>query len=84
MAASSTSLLSPKDREPLKCVNDPNFAVICAFLEQFAATCAIEHPKFADLQAMLEDDEGLCHYNNNQHNSTPKQIKFVFLLRTLI
>lgn len=43
--------------DPLKCVNDPNFAVICAFLEKFGALCAIEHPNFADLQTMLENDE---------------------------
>lgn len=59
----SASLLSPKDREPLKCVNDPNFAAICAFLEQFAVLCGIEHPNFLDLQRMLENDEGLCWFN---------------------
>lgn len=57
MALATAALLSPKDREPLKCVNDPNFAVICSFLEQFAGLCAIDHPNFSSLQDMLENDE---------------------------
>lgn len=75
MASSSAVLLSPKDREPLKCVNDANFAVICAFLEKFSGLCAIEHPNFLDLQKMLEGDEGeFCCTTTTLHTAAHKCI----------
>lgn len=71
--ASAVLLSPPKDREPLKCVNDPNFAVICAFLEQFGVLCAIEHPNFDALQTQLENDEQGSYINiqlQQQHTYT--------------
>lgn len=41
------------------CLNDPNFAVICAFLQKFSTKLNIEYPNFNDLQKMIENtDEG--------------------------
>lgn len=41
------------------CLNDPNFAIICAFLQKFAVKLNVTHPNFNDLQKMLENtDEG--------------------------
>lgn len=43
------------------CENDPNFAVICAFLEKFGKQCGLPSIDFLELQQMLENtDEGEC------------------------
>lgn len=56
--------MASNDRE-LTCVNDPNFAIICAFLHKFGATCNISYPSINDLQKMLENtDEGECVLND--------------------
>ncbi|KAG5892695.1 hypothetical protein JTB14_011155 [Gonioctena quinquepunctata] len=39
------------------CENDPNFAVICAFLEKFGSQCSLPNLDFLELQKMLEDTE---------------------------
>ena len=52
------------------CVSDPNFAVICSFLEQFGKTCGIEYPDIGSLQEMLDDSfEGILKnlpFNNSK------------------
>lgn len=49
------------DTKDASCLNDPNFAVICAFLQKFAVPLKLEYPNFADLQKMIENtDEGWC------------------------
>lgn len=41
------------------CVNNPNFAVICSFLQKYAGLLGILNPNFKDLRAMIEsNDEG--------------------------
>ncbi|KAK0182448.1 hypothetical protein PV327_000589 [Microctonus hyperodae] len=39
------------------CVSDPNFAVICSFLECFGKSCGIDYPDIATLQKMLENTQ---------------------------
>lgn len=52
------------------CLNDPNYAIICVFLQKFGSQLKIEHPDFLRLQKMIEDtDEGKAEktiYNNNR------------------
>lgn len=41
------------------CLNDPNYAIICVFLQKFGVHLKIEHPDFLRLQKMIENtDEG--------------------------
>lgn len=45
------------------CESDPNFAVICGFLEKFGVTCGLANIDFLDLQDMLENNqEGMKNY----------------------
>ncbi|XP_043514962.1 uncharacterized protein LOC122531242 isoform X2 [Frieseomelitta varia] len=39
------------------CASDPNFAVICSFLECFGKSCGIVYPDIARLQEMLENTQ---------------------------
>lgn len=39
------------------CASDPNFAVICSFLECFGKSCGIVYPDIAHLQEMLENTQ---------------------------
>ena len=38
-------------------LGDPNFAVVCAFIDRFGALCGLQCPNIGDLQAMLEATE---------------------------
>lgn len=39
------------------CESDPNFAVICGFLEKFSGSCGLTNIDFLDLQQMLENTQ---------------------------
>ncbi|GJQ73045.1 hypothetical protein Trydic_g1677 [Trypoxylus dichotomus] len=43
------------------CESDPNFAVICGFLEKFGLTCGLANIDFVDLQEMLENTQEVSH-----------------------
>lgn len=50
---------TPANPAGSSCLTDPNFAVICEFLQKFALHLKIEHPDFAEMQKMIENsDEG--------------------------
>lgn len=51
--------MASDNKDAASCLNDPNFAIICAFLQKFAIKLNVEHPNFHDLQLMIENtDEG--------------------------
>lgn len=52
------------------CLNDPNYAIICVFLQKFGGQLKIEHPDFLRLQKMIENtDEGKAiQYSSNNNN----------------
>lgn len=53
------------------CLNDPNYAIICVFLQKFGGQLKIEHPDFLRLQKMIENtDEGKATQYNNNNNSS--------------
>ncbi|XP_031624515.1 titin homolog isoform X2 [Contarinia nasturtii] len=39
------------------CLNDPNYAIICVFLQKFGGQLKIEHPDFLRLQKMIENTD---------------------------
>lgn len=49
------------------CVNDPNFSIICMFLEKFADACGILKPSIADLCTMLEDSKEVAPALEDMH-----------------
>jgi len=51
MAASTIE----NQHHPPNCKDDPNFATVCSFLENFGDTCQIKFIPFDRLQTMLED-----------------------------
>lgn len=49
------------------CLNDPNYAIICVFLQKFGSLLKIEHPDFLRLQKMIENtDEGKAKQKQQQ------------------
>lgn len=52
-------MAAANDAIPDSCTNNPDFAVICSFFEQFGDKTGLLFPSFQDLQHMIEnDDEG--------------------------
>ena len=59
IAQKKTVKMASGDDSLPSCLNDPNFAVICAFLQKFSTKLNIVYPNFNDLQKMIENtDEG--------------------------
>lgn len=51
--------MSDKDGKDAICVNDPNYAIICKFLQKFAVLCNITTIDTIILQKQIENtDEG--------------------------
>ena len=53
---SGVQLKMASDNEA-SCVTDPNFAVICSFIEQFGKYPGLEAPDIATLQNMIENSQ---------------------------
>ena len=52
---SKMASVGPNPPPPELCENDPNFAVICSFLDRFGEACGIDYPAIDDLGLMLQD-----------------------------
>jgi hypothetical protein len=50
-------MASEEDVKNESCINDPDFAVVCSFFENFSSLCGVQAPSFLDLQQMLEDTQ---------------------------
>lgn len=50
-------MASEKDSCQSYCADDPNFAIICSFLERFAHSCGVSYPTFSELQEMIESPQ---------------------------
>lgn len=47
----------PSISENYSCLSDPNFAVICSFLQHYAGILKIMNPTFKELQEMIESND---------------------------
>lgn len=46
------------------CVDDPNFTIICMFIDKFSDACGINKPPISELCRMLEDtNEGKFNFS---------------------
>lgn len=63
------------------CLNDPNFAVICNFLDRYGELIGLGDISYADLQTWLEDTKhGALDSKLFDCLHQPKQTIFVYLL----
>lgn len=59
------------------CLNDPNYAIICVFLQKFGSLLKIEHPDFLRLQKMIENtDEGKAKQKQQQQQQYQLQLQY--------
>lgn len=50
-------MASTVEKEPISCLNDPNYAVVCIFLQKFGHLLEMDLPNTGKLQQMIEDTE---------------------------
>lgn len=63
------------------CLNDPNFAVICNFLDRYGEMIGLGDISYADLQTWLEDTKhGVWNWALFYNLPHAKQIIFVYFL----
>ncbi|CAB0044462.1 unnamed protein product [Trichogramma brassicae] len=49
--------MASADSSEASCATDPNFAVICSFIEQFGKHCGLETPDIASLQDWIDNTQ---------------------------
>lgn len=68
VAAQTANSFSGDHHPPVSCLDDPNFATICSFIQNFGEIVRIGHLPFDELQQWLENTSDGKNCDNFLHN----------------